>query len=148
KAATFKAARDGRRSEHMPSAVSSQSRRFNGRRWSAVGAAAVAMAAVALAGCGGSNNNSSGSSGSAAGAGTTNGGARTLTVKQAPGGQMYVADTSGQSLYMLSADTGGKSTCTGQCASIWPPVTGSATAGSGATGQITSFSRSDGGSQV
>jgi len=133
----------------MPADLTSQSRRFTGRHWGAVGAAAVAMAAVALAGCG-SSNNSGGSTGSTAapGAGAAGGSGQTITVKQAPGGQMYITDSSGRSLYTLSADSGGKSSCTGQCATIWPPVTGNATAGSGATGTITAFSRSDGGSQV
>lgn len=132
----------------MPTDVSSRSRRITGRRWGAVGAATVAVAAVALAGCGSTNNSGSSGSTTTPGAGAASGSGQTLTVKQAPGGQMYVTDTAGRSLYELSADTGGKSTCTGQCATIWPPVTGSATAGSGATGQITSLGRSDGASQV
>jgi predicted lipoprotein with Yx(FWY)xxD motif len=33
-----------------------------------------------------------------------------------------LVDASGRTLYMLTADKNGKSSCSGQCASFWPPL--------------------------
>jgi predicted lipoprotein with Yx(FWY)xxD motif len=61
----------------------------------------------------------------------------------------YLTDASGRSLYLFAADTAGKSNCSGECASFWPPLTGSATAMSGAqTGMLGTITRSDGSKQV
>lgn len=59
----------------------------------------------------------------------------------------------GMTLYIHAGDTATTSSCTGACASTWPPlfVTGGAQAalGSGVSGTVASFSRSDGmGTQV
>jgi len=45
----------------------------------------------------------------------------------------FLADGQGRTLYLFEADKGSTSTCTGACASAWPPVTASAMpmAGSG-----------------
>jgi predicted lipoprotein with Yx(FWY)xxD motif len=134
-------------------------RRLAGARRCAIGA--VALGAVALAGCGSSGNSgSSGSTGTSAplygatsaaptssSAGTTSG-AQTLTVKKSPGGTSYLTDSAGKTLYLFEADSNGKSNCNGQCAAAWPPLTGSVTPGTGVTGTMTTFSRSDGGKQV
>jgi len=56
-----------------------------------------------------------------------------------------------QPVYVLSSDPAGSSKCTGSCAKAWKPLTvsGSPTAGSGASSSLlSSFKRSDGTTQV
>ncbi len=128
--------------------------RNGGRRRYAVGVAALALGAIALAGCSSSGGStaSAGTGGTptsaATGGGATSAGPQTLTVKQAPGGKSYLADSTGRTLYLFVPDPPGKSICTGQCAAFWPPLTGTVTAGSGVTGTLTTFQRSDGGAQA
>ena len=121
----------------------------------AVGVAAFALGAIALAGCSSSSGASTASPGTIAAptsAAATGGGAsasaQTLMVKQAPGGNSYVTDSTGQSLYLFVPDPSGKSVCNGQCATFWPPLTGTITAGPGVTGALTTFKRTDGSSQA
>jgi len=126
------------------------------RRRYAIGVAAFALGAIALAGCSSSGGStaSPGTGGTPTSAAASGGGAgagaqtQTLTVKQAPSGKSYLADSTGRTLYLFVPDPPGKSICTGQCAAFWPPLTGTVTAGSGVTGQLTTFQRSDGGSQA
>jgi predicted lipoprotein with Yx(FWY)xxD motif len=124
------------------------------RRRYAVGVAAFALGAIALAGCGSSGGGtaSSGTTSTptlaAASGGGASAGPQTLTVKQAPGGKSYLADSSGRTLYLFVPDPAGKSICAGQCAAFWPPLTGTVTAGAGVTGKLTTFQRSDGSSQA
>lgn len=35
----------------------------------------------------------------------------------------YLVDVEGRALYLFRADAGGKSTCSGACAEVWPPLT-------------------------
>ena len=49
------------------------------------------------------------------------------------------------SLYIFDKDQGGKSSCNGPCAALWPPL--SAASGAGAAGDWTIISRADGSSQ-
>jgi len=119
-------------------------RRLTSHRGYAVGLAVIALGAVALAACGSSGTNTN-----TPGSGPTTGAAgQTLVVKQAPGGASYVTDAKGDSFYTLSADPSGQSTCSGQCATFWPPAPGSLKAGSGVTGTVSTLNRSDGGTQV
>lgn len=63
----------------------------------------------------------------------------------------YLTDASGQTLYMFASDTATASTCSGACATAWPPLTskGKPVAGSGARAdQLSTFTRSDGTTQV
>lgn len=72
-----------------------------------------------------------------------------MTARGIPG--TYLTDGTGRALYMWDADRRGASTCYGQCAASWPPltITGSATAGPGVTASlIGSSTRSDGTRQV
>src|SRR5215475_9954997 len=127
-----------------------------GRRPFAILAAAIAVAALALTGCGssgGSNNGGNGATNPYGGnstptTGPTGGGNQTLTVKTAPAGAKYLTDSAGKTLYLFQADSSGKSNCNGPCAAVWPPVTGSAKLGSGVSGNITTFTRSDGAKQI
>jgi predicted lipoprotein with Yx(FWY)xxD motif len=129
------------------------------RRRYAVGVAAFALGAIALAGCSSSGGGtaspgtatpppSAAASGGAAGGASASATAQTLTVKQSSGGASYLTDSAGRTLYLFVPDPAGKSICTGQCAAFWPPLTGTVTAGAGVTGTLTTFQRSDGGSQA
>ncbi len=63
----------------------------------------------------------------------------------------HLVDSTGRTVYLWVADTGTASTCSGSCATAWPPVpsSGAPTAGTGVTAaQITTISRSDGSQQL
>jgi predicted lipoprotein with Yx(FWY)xxD motif len=63
-------------------------------------------------------------------------------------GVAVVTDAAGHTLYWFVPDTSTKSNCNGSCASIWPPVAGPATAGTGVTGKLGTITRSDGSTQA
>ncbi len=56
----------------------------------------------------------------------------------------------GMTLYTHAGDSATSSTCTGACATAWPPLatTGQPMAGAGVTGQLGTASRADGTTQV
>ena len=60
----------------------------------------------------------------------------------------FLTGAAGRTLYILTRDSPGTSTCTGGCASIWPPftVSGGAApgAGTGVTGKLATIRRTDG----
>ncbi|HEY7935583.1 MAG TPA: hypothetical protein VID26_00475 [Candidatus Limnocylindrales bacterium] len=64
----------------------------------------------------------------------------------------YLTAPSGLTLYTHTGDSATSSTCTGQCAVAWPPLTvaagGQATAGTGVTGTFATLTRADGTVQV
>lgn len=75
----------------------------------------------------------------------------TVQVKNSDTYGTYLVDAKGMSLYVLSSDSKGTSTCTGDCAKAWPPLTttGKPTAGSGVAGSLLgTFKRSDGSEQI
>ena len=81
------------------------------------------------------------------------GGAYTLTIVTSATVGKYLSGEDGKTLYVFSPDsTPNKSTCTGACATTWPPFaldTGeTAVAGAGVTGTIATFARDDGSTQV
>ena len=117
------------------------------RRGYAIGVVALAVGA-ALAGCASSGGSSTSGAPAPAAATSAAPGGQGVAVKQTSGGVSYVTDSAGDSLYTLSADKNGQSTCSGQCVSFWPPMAGSAATGSGVTGTLTTLQRSDGTSQV
>jgi predicted lipoprotein with Yx(FWY)xxD motif len=105
----------------------------------------VSLAAVALAAaaCGGS-------SGGTAKVSPQSGSPAALTAHSGPLGQ-YLTDSKGMTLYLFANDTGTKSTCSGACATEWPPLTttGAPTASGGATASMLgTTTRSDGTTQV
>lgn len=74
----------------------------------------------------------------------------TLNVATTSLGQILI-DAEGRTLYLFENDTGTTSTCTGQCATNWPPLlaTGTPTGGLGVeASKIGTTTRSDGGTQV
>jgi predicted lipoprotein with Yx(FWY)xxD motif len=123
--------------------------------------AALAVGAVAVlgaAGCGSSSDNSSSSSASATNSTKSASGAAatpavvvsTATVNNSDIGKKPVlVDSKGRTLYLFEKDKGGKSSCSGACAQVWPPLTGTATAAKGASSsKLSTTKRSDGTTQV
>ncbi|QMU77714.1 hypothetical protein GXW83_20495 [Streptacidiphilus sp. PB12-B1b] len=96
------------------------------------GAAAVAALAAACGTTSTASPSSPSPAASGAVAGHTASGSGTATLKTAssPEGQILV-DGSGRTLYLFQADTGSTSTCTGACATAWPPVTSTGTPNAG-----------------
>jgi predicted lipoprotein with Yx(FWY)xxD motif len=62
----------------------------------------------------------------------------------------YLTGPTGMALYTHAGDSATSSTCSGGCATAWPPLaaTGQATAGAGVTGQLGTLTRADGTTQV
>lgn len=122
--------------------------------------AAAAIAAAALfAGCGSSSSSSSSST--AASTPTQSTGASTSTTAAASGttvqaaknklGTILVAGPEKRTVYLFEADKGTSSTCNGECASDWPPVTteGKPVAAGGAvSADLGTTKRSDGTEQL
>jgi len=107
-------------------------------------AAAAPLAAFALAGCGGV------STGSSASPTTTSGRSATVGVNEGNLGKILV-DSQGRTLYLFQQDSGTKSTCSGGCATAWPPLraSGKPTAGGGAKASLLGTTpRSDGRPQI
>ena len=118
------------------------------RMMAAAGVAVVAAGAAACSSSPSSKGAGSGtpSSASASGAGAVRSGAalKTATIN----GVSVVTNAKGFTLYSFAPDTATTSKCTGACAQIWPPVTGSAAAGQGVTGKLSVITRSDGSKQA
>jgi predicted lipoprotein with Yx(FWY)xxD motif len=130
------------------------------RRPLALGAASVATL-VLLAGCGSSGSSSSSAASAPAGTPTqittastsTPGASSGTTVQTAHNklGTILVAGPQKRTVYLFEADKGSSSTCNGDCAQDWPPVTtkGAATAaGSAVSADLGTTMRSDGTEQV
>lgn len=117
----------------------------NRRRWSIAVPLSCTLATGLLVAACSSSAHSSGSPSPAAG-----GKAPTVETHSGPMGT-FLTDASGRSLYLFAADTGPKSTCSGACATVWPPLTvsGSPTA-AGATkaNMLGTITRADGRKQV
>jgi predicted lipoprotein with Yx(FWY)xxD motif len=120
------------------------------RKLSSTAGFGLSLAAVAAfaAACGGGSNDSGSSSSSEAPSssasapaapGTDASAAGTISSKSGDMGT-YLTDGSGKTLYLFAQDTGGKSTCSGDCAAAWPPATttGTPKAGSGVTASMLS----------
>jgi predicted lipoprotein with Yx(FWY)xxD motif len=129
------------------------------RRPLALGAAAAASLAL-LAGCGSSSSSSSTAastpastpteSTAAATTAATSAGVAVQTAKNKLG-TILVAGPEKRTVYLFEADKGSSSTCNGECASDWPPVTseGAPTASGGAlSADLGTTTRSDGSKQV
>jgi predicted lipoprotein with Yx(FWY)xxD motif len=109
--------------------------------------AAIPVIALAAAACG---SGGGGASASPAPPKTTSGAPATVGVANSSLGQILV-DSQGRTLYLFQKDSGTTSSCTGACATAWPPVmaTGQPTAGSGTNAALLgTTARSDGGTQV
>jgi predicted lipoprotein with Yx(FWY)xxD motif len=105
--------------------------------------AALAGVAAIAAGCGGGYTAASGSAARATSA-------PTVRAVQSKLGTILV-NGEGRTLYLFEKDKGPASTCSGACASIWPPLTsgGKAVAGSGlSAAKLGVTQRSDGKPEV
>ena len=103
-------------------------------------ASTMAAAALLLAAC--SQAGSGSSSPSAGGI--------EVTLSQTSAGDA-LAGADGMTLYVFANDTGGTSTCTGDCGGTWPPLMGDGSdvvAGSGISGAFGTTTRDDGSLQV
>jgi predicted lipoprotein with Yx(FWY)xxD motif len=67
-----------------------------------------------------------------------------------PGFGTVLTGPNGMTLYTHAGDTATSSSCTGACATTWPPLEtkGQPTAGVGVTGQLGTLTRPDGATQV
>jgi predicted lipoprotein with Yx(FWY)xxD motif len=122
----------------------------------ATGAAAV----IALAACGSSSGTGYGGSGSGGAPATTaqaqgGGSATTAALSTTSSGTLgtIVADSKGRTVYLYTKDTqhSPTSTCTGSCATSWPPVpagTGTPTVKGIDQSLVGSITRSDGSKQL
>jgi predicted lipoprotein with Yx(FWY)xxD motif len=64
-------------------------------------------------------------------------------------GKQVLVDQNNRTLYGFTSDSAGSSTCTGACATTWPPLAGPATAGNGVDkNNLATLTRSDGTVQV
>jgi predicted lipoprotein with Yx(FWY)xxD motif len=111
--------------------------------------AAVALVALAVAGCG-DNNDSGNATAASPPPKTKSGGSATVGVANSSLGNILV-DSQGRTIYLFQQDTSTKSTCSGACATGWPPVrvSGKPTAGSGVNASMLGTTpRSDGKPQV
>ncbi len=61
-----------------------------------------------------------------------------------------LVDAHGRTLYLFEKDTGGKSSCSGSCASVWPPLTtsGRPTPGTGVSDSALGTTSTGGNTQV
>ncbi len=110
-------------------------------------AAAAPLIVLAVSACGGG---SGGASASPTSPTTPTGQPATVGVANTSLGQILV-NSQGRTLYLFLKDAGTTSTCTGACATSWPPLraTGQPTAGSGAKASLLGTTpRADGGPQV
>ena len=115
-----------------------------------VPAVSVALVAVAVAGCGGNNNVNASAPAASAKVTAPSGGTATVGVHTGSLGT-YLVDSQGRTLYLFEKDTGTMSTCSGACATAWPPSTtsGHPKAGSGVNAAlIGNTTRSDGSTQL
>lgn len=117
---------------------------------------AVAGIAVILAGCaaqgggGGTPAASNPAASSPAAAGSP--GIYSVDLHQDASLGSFLVGEDGKTLYRLTKDSSGSSSCSGNCAKTWPPFTldagETAVAGTGVTGTIGTITRSDGTTQV
>ena len=108
-------------------------------------ASGVAILALVTA-C--SSKSTSGGSGGGGGGSSQPAGAAAQSVVISATGPTLV-NASGQTLYANTVDTMSKITCTGQCATAWPPVTGTPKAGAGVdASKLGTAKRPDGTTQV
>jgi predicted lipoprotein with Yx(FWY)xxD motif len=118
------------------------------------GAATLAALAITVSACASSSSSTATTSSTPAAAGSSSAasspaasGGTTLAVRTI-GGQQVLTNSAGLTLYWFAPDTSTTSKCTGSCATYWPPVKGTATAGSGVTGTLATITRSDGTTQA
>ena len=112
-----------------------------------VGATAAALSAATIAACGGGSNSTTAASKPTG----SSGGAATFGVAGNSQLGKILVSSKGLTLYLFKKDTGTTSTCTGECATDWPPLraSGKPLAGTGlSSSAVGTAARSDGKPQV
>jgi predicted lipoprotein with Yx(FWY)xxD motif len=122
-----------------------------------LGLIGLATVALILAACNagtGAGSATASASASASAAASASGGGGSLyqiSIGQTSLGSVLTG-TDGKTLYLFTKDSAGKSACSGDCATNWPPLTvpsgQAATAGEGVTGTLGTITRDDGSAQV
>jgi predicted lipoprotein with Yx(FWY)xxD motif len=112
--------------------------------------AVALLAAAACSSASSSGSTSTSAPSSAAAPASSSASSTVITTKTSSGGS-YLTNSAGRAIYLFMADSTGKSTCDGACASAWPPViaTGQPTASGGVqASDLGTITRSDGSKQV
>jgi predicted lipoprotein with Yx(FWY)xxD motif len=124
-------------------------------RYGAGRVAALVGVALFVAACGSSSSSSSSSAPKASAptsSSASSAPAAGVAVSTAKGSLgTYLTGPSGRALYIWLADSNGKSSCSGACASAWPPLTTTATptaSGGVSAAHLGTITRSDGAKQV
>jgi len=116
-----------------------------------IGAVATPIvAALVIADCGSSSKTSPGPA-SAPSSSSSNAPTAALVTTKHVGklGTVLAFGSKKLTVYLFEADKGGTSSCTGACAQVWPPVTGTPRAVGGAmSADLGTITRSDGTKQV
>lgn len=73
-------------------------------------------------------------------------GTAVVAVSDSSLGEILV-DGEGMTLYVFDVDPDGDSACTGDCLDAWPPLLGTPSPADGVTGDLSTFTRSDGGGE-
>ncbi|MGC9156032.1 MAG: COG4315 family predicted lipoprotein [Ferrimicrobium sp.] len=119
----------------------------------------LGLAGLTLAACGSSSSTTSSSSSSnkssassttakSSNASTITSGA-TVATSSSSGYGTILTSKAGQTYYLFTGDTKGKSNCTGACAKAWPPVVGSPAVSGGASSKLVgTITRANGQKQV
>ena len=111
----------------------------------------VLAAGLVVAGCTSAATPAPSSGGPTAPPSSTGGGSVTVNASSTTLGMVLTGPT-GMTLYIHAGDSATSSTCTGGCATAWPPLTvgagGAAMGVSGVTGQFGTLTRADGSIQV
>jgi predicted lipoprotein with Yx(FWY)xxD motif len=109
----------------------------------------LAAPALLVAACGGTSGSTGPQGASTTAAGSSSQAAKVETHSGDLG--TFLTDASGRTLYLFAADHGATSTCTGACASAWPPFTTTGTpvaSGQAKAGMLGTISRAGGSRQV
>jgi len=105
----------------------------------------LVAALLVVAGC-----TSSGAGTTPYGGGASSAAGPIVAAVSSPTFGMVLTGPNGLTLYTHAGDSATSSTCTGGCATAWPPLaaTGQPTAGASVTGQLGTITRGDGTTQV
>jgi len=111
--------------------------------------AAASPATTSTASSGGTRGYGGGASSASTSAAAASAATVSVTAKSSKLGLILAAGPKRKTVYLFESDTGSASSCNGGCASVWPPVTGTAAAGAGAvSADLGTITRSDGTTQV